>query len=95
MNKLNKFINAKRSELQLTSTLLGRIIQKIFAKKFVAAIRRVKPYVNKETLISVYSALVRPSIIAVKYGMFLVKHNHNDFKNYKIELLALYNEYEQ
>ena len=30
-------------------------------------------------------------IIAVKYGMFSVKHSHNDFKNYKIELLFILN----
>ena len=47
----------------MTSIYLGRVIQKIFAKKIcggISAIRRVKPYVNKETLISVYNALVRP-----------------------------------
>ena len=36
INKLNKFVNAKLSELQLTSTYLGRVIRKIFAKKIVA-----------------------------------------------------------
>ena len=30
------------------------------------------------------------SIIAVKYGMFLAKHNRNDFINYKIELVESY-----
>ena len=44
-------------------------------------------YVSKETLISIYYALVCPYF---DYEMFLVKHNRKDFKNYKIKLLQLY-----
>jgi hypothetical protein len=53
-----------------------------------SAIRRVKPFVDKETLISILTLLfAHTSITDVKYGMCLVKHNQNDFKNCKIELL--------
>ena len=71
MNKLNEFINAKLSELQLTSIYLGRVIQKIFAKKFVAeSLLSVEPnlMLTKKLLfpyITLLSALT--SIIAVKY----------------------------
>ena len=49
-------------ELQLTSICLGKVIPKIFVKKLLRDLcyRRVKPYVSKETLISIYNALVRP-----------------------------------
>ena len=54
----------------------------------ISAIRRVKPFVDKETLISILTLLfAHTSITDVKYGMCLVKHNQNDFKNCKIELL--------
>ena len=47
----------------------------------ISAIRRAKPYVSKETLISYIKHLCAlTSIIAVKYGMFLVKHNQKDYK---------------
>ena len=75
-----------------TSNNLGKVIQKIFAKKiFAESLLSVESnlMLTKKLLfpyLTLLSALT--SIIAVKYGMFSVKHNHNDFKNYKIELLV-------
>ena len=48
--------------MQLTSIYPGKVVLTIFAKKCagISAIRRVKPYVDKETLISIYNAIVRP-----------------------------------
>ena len=55
----------------------------------ISAIRRVKPFVDIETLVSIYNAIVRPYFDYCCVGMCLVKHNQKDFKNCKIELLDL------
>ena len=86
-------MNEKLLEKQLTSTYRGKVILKIFAQKGAQETRRfarIKPYVEKRTLISIYNAIVRPSTISVMSGMCSVKLNQSHFKNYKIGLLKLY-----
>ena len=58
----------------------------------ISALRHVKPFIaEKETLVSIYNAIVRPySIIVLKFGMYLMKYNANDYKSSKTELLELY-----
>ena len=59
----------------------------------IGAIRKLKPYVTRETLVSVYCALVQPFnhlITAALYGSQLVLHFRIDFSHSKIEQLGLY-----
>ena len=56
----------------------------------ISALRRLKDFVDRQTLLSIIMLLsAHISITAVKYGMCSVKHNLNDFKNSKIEPLEL------
>ena len=54
----------------------------------ISAIRRIKPFVDQDTLILIYNTTVRPyfDYTAVKYGMYLVKLNQNDCKIERQEL---------
>ena len=58
----------------------------------ISAIRRIKPFVDQDTLILIYNTIVRPYRLTpvVKYGMYLVKLNQNDCKNCKIERQELF-----
>ena len=54
----------------------------------ISALRRLKHFANRETLLSYTTHLyTHISNTAVKYGMYLVKHNQKDCKNFRIELL--------
>ena len=47
----------------MTNTYLGKVILKKFAKNVTAgisAIRRIKPFVDQDTLVLIYNAIVRP-----------------------------------
>jgi hypothetical protein len=72
-NKSNKLINPELWEQQLISIYLGSLIPKIpdtfpdtenICKKItsgISALRRVKPFIaERDTLISIYNAIVRP-----------------------------------
>jgi hypothetical protein len=58
----------------------------------ISAIRRIKPFVDQDTLILIYNTIIRPYRLTpvVKYGMNLVKLNQNDCKNCKIERQELF-----
>jgi hypothetical protein len=58
----------------------------------ISALRRLKEFADKQTLLSVYNNLLFAHILltAVKYGMCLEKRNKKDSKNYKTELLGLF-----
>ena len=59
----------------------------------ISALRRVKPFIaEKRNTYSPYIMLLYGpiSIIVVKFGMYLVKYNANDYKSSKTELLELY-----
>ena len=57
----------------------------------IGAIRRLKLYVTRETLVSVYYALVQPYLITVAlYGSQLVPRFGTDFSHSKIEQPGLY-----
>jgi hypothetical protein len=60
-------------------------------RKVTAGIRRIKPFVDQDTLILIYNTIVCPYLTtAVKYGMYLAKLNQNDCKNCKIERQELF-----
>ena len=67
-----------------------KICEKVTAG--ISAIRRIKPFVDQDTLVLIYNAIVRPYTLttAVKYEMYLAKLNQNGSKNYKIEQLELF-----
>ena len=55
----------------------------------ISALRRVKEFVQKDTLITIYNSIFIHTLpTAVRYGMFLEKHNLNPFKNSKTERLG-------
>ena len=58
----------------------------------ISAICRIQPFADQDTLILIYNAIVRlrTSTITLKYGIYSVKLNQNDYKNYKIEQLKLF-----
>ena len=58
----------------------------------ISAVRRIQPFVDQDTLILIYNAIVRlrTLTITLKYGIHSVKLNQNDCKNYKIEQLKLF-----
>jgi hypothetical protein len=74
----------------LTSIYLEELTLRIFARNYItsgiSALRRLKEFADKQTLLSVYNAIVRPYF---DYGMCLEKRNKKDSKNYKTELLGL------
>ena len=54
----------------------------------ICALRRIKPFVDKEHSFQYIALLfVHTSIIVVKCGIYKVKHNQNGFRNFKIEPL--------
>ena len=58
----------------------------------ISAIRRIKPFVDQDTLTLIYNAklFIRTSTSALKYRVYLVKLNQNECKNCKIEQLELF-----
>ena len=58
----------------------------------ISAIRRIKPFVDQDTLTLIYNAklFIRTSTSALKHRVYLVKLNQNDCKNCKIEQLELF-----
>jgi hypothetical protein len=59
----------------------------------ISAIRRIKPFVDQDTLILIYNTIVRGPYFdycCEVYGMYLVKLNQNDCKNFKIERQELF-----
>ena len=61
-NKLNKLINASSWNNSGPTFILEKYTKNVCRKitAGICALRRIKPFVDKETLISVYSAIVRP-----------------------------------
>ena len=55
----------------------------------IGAMRRIRDFVDRETLSSIYNALIRPHFdycSEVPYGIHLVWGSPTDFKNCRIEL---------
>jgi hypothetical protein len=106
-SRLNVFIEIKQIKQVSECKALGVIVDQHLSWKSnsenigkkitagISAIRRVKPFVDKDTLISMYNAIVRPYFdycCEDDYCMgcvWRVNHNQNDYKNFKIELLEL------
>ena len=86
---VNRVTNKKSLGVEIDQCLLWDIHLDEICKKVsagIGAIRKLKPYVTRETLVSVYCALVQPYFdTAALYGSQLVLHFRIDFSHSKIE----------